>query len=124
MSEQIPADALYELSTPTALAVSPDGERVAVVVEEHDGREETSRSSVFVVPTDGSRPPHRLSRTSDASQPAWSPDGPRLAVLASRDRNIDRTVGLPEHTEHEASGETDELRQQSDGGTDRTTVIR
>ncbi len=70
MPGEIPAEALYDVSTPTELAVSPDGDRAAVVVSEHDGEADRVRSSVFVVPTDGSRPPHRLTRVSDASQPA------------------------------------------------------
>ncbi|MFB6117743.1 hypothetical protein [Halosegnis sp.] len=51
-------EAIYEYTGVTDVALSPDGER-----------EEQRHSSVFVVPTDGSRAPTRLTRASDASSP-------------------------------------------------------
>ncbi|MFW5937304.1 MAG: S9 family peptidase [Halanaeroarchaeum sp.] len=86
----------YDLASPTDVAVSPDGERVAVTVEEFDPEEDERTSSVFVVPTDGSAPPHRLTRASTASAPAWSPDGSMLGVVAKRETALDRRVGRDE----------------------------
>ena len=105
MSETVPAEALYDVSRPVEVAVSPDGERVAVVVAEQDGEEETTRASLFVVPTDGSRAPHRLARASDASQPVWSPDGTRLGFVAARDRDRARAVGRPDEDEDTETAE-------------------
>ena len=105
MSETVPAEALYDVSRPVEVAVSPDGERVAVVVAEQDGEEETTRASLFVVPTDGSRAPHRLARASDASQPVWSPDGTRLGFVAARDQDRARAVGRPDEDEDTETAE-------------------
>lgn len=74
------------------VAVSPSGDRVAYEATEFDRAGDERRSSVFVVPTDGSRDPHRVSRAFDAGSPQWSPDGSRLAVLASREADIDLSV--------------------------------
>ena len=97
---------LYDLTTPTGLAVSPDGTRVAFTADEFDPAADERRSSLFVVPTDGSREPHRLTRASDASQPTWSPDGDRLGFIAARDGDVERLVGRDE--ESTDSGETNE----------------
>jgi dipeptidyl aminopeptidase/acylaminoacyl peptidase len=92
MSE-LPADAVYELARPMSVTVSPDSRRVAVQVLEFDPGAESRRSSVFVVPTDGSRDPHRLTRVSGAGSVAWSPDGTRLGVLMTRERDLELRVG-------------------------------
>ena len=113
---EIPAEALYDVSTPTELAVSPDGDRAAVVVSEHDGEADRVRSSVFVVPTDGSRPPHRLTRVSDASQPVWSPDGSRLGFIGARDRDIQRRVGRPADDESDEDEGSEDGEPKYDGG--------
>ncbi|MFB6235757.1 MAG: prolyl oligopeptidase family serine peptidase [Halopenitus sp.] len=74
------------------VAVAPDGDRVAYVATDFDLDEDDRRTSVFVAPTDGSRDPHRLSRVADASSPQWSPDGSRLAIIASREEDVELAV--------------------------------
>ena len=107
---ELPAEALYDLRTPTEIALSPDGERLAVVVDEFDPDEETRRSSLLVVPTAGSEEPHRLTRASSASAPAWSPDGSKLAFLAARERDLGLGVGRRDDRDGdgEEEDETDE----------------
>ncbi|MFW5948887.1 MAG: prolyl oligopeptidase family serine peptidase [Halolamina sp.] len=78
----------YQLSTITDVAVAPDGERIAYVTSEFDATANERLSSLFVVPADGSREPHRLSRASTVSSPQWSPDGEQLGVLAAREPDL------------------------------------
>ena len=92
MVDPIPADAFYDLTTVTDVAVSPGGDRVAFVADEFDAVEDERVSSLFVVPTDGSRDPHRLTRASEAGAPAWSPDGSKLGFLAARETDAEIRV--------------------------------
>ncbi|MCU4742094.1 S9 family peptidase [Natronoglomus mannanivorans] len=105
MTEAIPLEEYYDLTTVSELALSPDGQRVAFVTGEFDRDEDDTRRSLFVVPTDGSRRPHRLTRASDAGSPRWSPDGSSVGFLAARDEDV--TVTLSSGGENEGD-ETDE----------------
>src|SRR6056297_3176284 len=108
MPDPLELQAFYDLTLVTDLAVSPDGEEVAFVADEFDREEDERRSSLFVAPTDGSREPHRLSRASDASAPAWSPDGSKLAFAAARDTDAEIAV-----TRGESDEETEDPDEQA-----------
>ncbi len=74
----------YRIRTPGQVALSPDGARAAFVVSRVLEEENRSHSEIWIVPTDGSAPPARLtSEASEATDPRWSPDG-RLLTFASR----------------------------------------
>ena len=108
MTEELPTEAFYDLTTlPGAVDVSPDGERVAFVAAESDPDEDERRRSVFVVPTDGSADPYRLTRVSDAGDVQWSPDGTRLAVVMAREEDVELKVGRDESAGEE-NGDDDE----------------
>ncbi|MFC6835546.1 S9 family peptidase [Halomarina ordinaria] len=92
-SPPLAPEALYDVTQVTDLAVSPGGERVAFLARECDPDADERRTSLLVVPTDGSEDPHRLTRASDASAPKWSPDGTKLAFLAVRERDAERRIG-------------------------------
>jgi dipeptidyl aminopeptidase/acylaminoacyl peptidase len=106
MTEPIPLDALYDLTTIPEIALSPDGERVAFVADERSRADDETHSSVSVVPTDRSRTSHRLTRVSDAGSPKWSPDGLRLGFLAARERDVALAVEEGED-EEDVNGEDD-----------------
>ena len=113
----IPLESLYDLTEPTGVTVSPDGDRVAVTADEFDPATDERRGSLFVVPSDGSAEPHRLARASDASAPVWSPDGDRLAFLAARETDVGAAVGRDSTDEDAESEETD---GDENGDTDDT----
>ncbi|MFB6154305.1 MAG: prolyl oligopeptidase family serine peptidase [Haloferacaceae archaeon] len=112
MSEPIPLDAYYDLSTITDVALSPSGDRVAFVADEFDPNEDERLSAVFVAPADGSDDPHRLTRASTASSPKWSADGERLGFVAAREEDLGRRTGRDAEA---AEGESDEESGDGDG---------
>ncbi|MFC7096651.1 S9 family peptidase [Halobaculum marinum] len=106
---ELPLDAYYDLTQVGEVAVSPSGDRVAFTTTEYDPDTDEPVGSLFVAPADGSRDPHRLTRVSGASSPAWSPDGDRLAFLAARDTDTARRVGTDD------DGDDDDEDAEADG---------
>jgi len=112
-------ESLYDVRRVTDLSVSPDGDRVAFVLDEFDPADRR-RQSLFVAPADGSREPHRLTRVSNAAAPTWSPGGDRLGFLASRERDVALCVGSAESDDGARDGEARADEERADGPDDRS----
>jgi dipeptidyl aminopeptidase/acylaminoacyl peptidase len=108
-------DDIYEYTGVLDVALSPDGDRIAFVATEFDPDEDRRRNSVFVVPTDGSRDPYRLTRASGANDPVWGPNGDRLGFLAARERDVSLTVGPADEDDEDTD---DEAEDSADGDED------
>lgn len=73
---------LFATKNITALALSPDGKRVAFVMREASLRDDKYRSSLWMMPADGASSPRRI--LEDGESPQWSPDGQKIACTAPR----------------------------------------
>jgi dipeptidyl aminopeptidase/acylaminoacyl peptidase len=78
-------DDFYRLESVGQVALSPDGASVAFVRSRVLEAENRTHSEVWLVPTDGSGAPYRLTNpAAEASNPRWSPDGTVLAFASRR----------------------------------------
>ncbi|HEY1563260.1 MAG TPA: S9 family peptidase [Gaiellaceae bacterium] len=77
---------VYALTSVGDPRLSPDGRRIAYVVNRIDREANAYRSAIWVMPPDGSEEPRQFTsgERSDHS-PRWSPDGTRLAFVSNRD---------------------------------------
>jgi dipeptidyl aminopeptidase/acylaminoacyl peptidase len=111
-------------TTVGAPAVSPDGTQVAYVVARVDLEANTTRSQIWLAPTDGSRPARPLTAGQQRDRsPAWSPDGAELAFASGRSETKGATtvhvlpLGVPGElrTIAELKDGCDRLRWSPDG---------
>jgi len=65
--------------------ISPDGRQAAYVLVTVNGKHDGYETSLWVVATDGTSPPRRLTAGPRDGAPRWSPDGATLAFLRPKD---------------------------------------
>jgi Tol biopolymer transport system component len=68
-------------------AISPDGRRIAFVVQRLDRESDHNRSQIWLVDTRRGAPRAFTSGEGSDTAPAWSPDGRHLAFLSRRDED-------------------------------------
>ena len=110
----------FTLNTITEVAISPEGKQVAYCLATWDKSEDNRRTDLWVVATEGSGKPTRLTfdRANDR-KPKWSADGKAIYFLGSRKRagesrppfdgttqvwHINATGGEPRPVTREAGG--------------------
>lgn len=110
----IHATDLLKLKQLEAPALSPDGKWVVYVVRSIEPKPEakddwTYHTNLWLVAADGSSAPRQLTRSGNASAPAWSPQGDRIAFVRAVD-------GKPQiHVLPTAGGEAIALTQNDTG---------
>lgn len=79
------AEDLWAMERVGSPAVSPDGAWTAFTVTRFDAKENKGKTDLWLVPTDGSAEPRRLTwHEASSTSPLWSPDGRTLAFLSKR----------------------------------------
>lgn len=90
-----PAD-LYRLKVATDARLSPDGRRVAFIVQTANRRRDGYRRSVWLVAADGSSPARQATiGARNDHHPRFSPDGSALAFLSDRRLAVDDEPDRP-----------------------------
>jgi len=90
----------YAWKVPDQPALSPDSRRVAYIVHESLRKDNETNTSLWLVGTEGTSTPHRLTRakTADGS-PRWSPDGRYLAFISARPDELEVADAITEPEE-------------------------
>ena len=78
-------ETFMDMESVTNPAISPDGRQIVFTRSWVDKIKDERVSNLWIVDTDGSRTRELTSGTWRDSQPAWSPDGKRIAFLSDRD---------------------------------------
>jgi dipeptidyl aminopeptidase/acylaminoacyl peptidase len=95
-------DQIIELRRAGAVALSPDGSRVAYTVSEVNWEENAHETEIFLASTKGGQPVQLTRAKKSSSAPAWSSDGAWLAFISDRSDKRQIYVISPEGGEARA----------------------
>ncbi len=88
MKTQLEPRDLFDLVKVGDPQMSPDEKWMAFTHQRTNLKENKTRSSIWLVPMDGSQEPRRITpETSNSRMPRWAPVGGRLAFLSDRDHD-------------------------------------
>ncbi|HEU5162651.1 MAG TPA: S9 family peptidase [Thermoanaerobaculia bacterium] len=94
-SDTITHEAMFLMKRVGSPALSPDGEWVAVSVTEPSYESDKQTSDLWLVATDGSPAPRRLTYSKGGeSDIAWSPDSRKIAFVAKREGDEQNQIYL------------------------------
>src|SRR5690348_6260914 len=123
-------DDMMALKNVGGAAISPNGAQIVYTMSawEHPaanpakgdtalGDKHEMRSHLWIVPTDGSRPPRQITFSERGeSQPQWSPDGSAIAFLSARGTAVGDEQPRPEiHVLHLDGGEAEKITSAKEG---------
>ena len=94
-SRPVQPEDLLAIKTIADVQVSPDGSRVAYVVNEIDAEKDEYRSTIWVVPTAGGEAVQFTRGLKRDDAPRWSPDGRFLAFLSNREGDQSQLYVMP-----------------------------
>lgn len=84
------------IPVPSSPRISPDGKRVAYVVQEADWKQNEFRSNIWVAAASSTGEPVQLTFTGkNNTAPEWSPDSSHLAFLSDRDGGKNQIYVIP-----------------------------
>jgi dipeptidyl aminopeptidase/acylaminoacyl peptidase len=78
---------LYRLKGVEDPRFSPDGRRIAFVVQEHDLAGGTTNAEIYVMRADGGDVRRMTNNPATDTHPRWSPDGGSILFLSTRNKN-------------------------------------
>ena len=106
----------YKLTTLSAPAMSPAGDRVAFTVTTVRESENKRHNEVWVVPTGGGEPRRFTSPSTESTAPRWSPDGRYLFFTSSRPEGKGTTWAI---RMDQPGGEAEQLEKYPAGSAPR-----
>ncbi len=86
---------MYDITWVGESEISPDGGRVAFVATKMERSDDSYRSAIWLVDTDGGEPRQFTTGAKRDSAPRWSPDGEWLAFLSERGEEKPQLCVMP-----------------------------